>query len=143
MKRKTSASKWAEIKYCNIYRTQALQGGEGVQQDWGLGEEEADLVEGFLQVIPRGVPGGNCVTKEHEVLEHAARIDTDHGTDPTESRVLLFVVTNGAQRLTPHGQELGQEGGHLRWADQPQPADGDCRVLQECLGRVLPIDVLN
>ena len=97
----------------------------------------------FLQVIPGGVPGGHCITEEHEMLEHTTRVDTDHGTDPTECRVLLFVVADGAERLTPHGQELGQEGGHLSRADQPQPANGDGGVLQKCLGRVLAVDVLN
>lgn len=56
-----------------------------------------NLVEHLLQVLFGVDPGGNGITEEDEVLHHSTRVHTDHVADPTERRVLLFVVTYVAQ----------------------------------------------
>ena len=95
------------------------------------------LVECFPEVVSWSVPGGHCITEEHKVLENTLRVDSNHSTDPTESRVLFIIVSDGAQSLAPHGQELGQEGSHLHWTHQTQSTNGDGRVLQQSLWSVL------
>lgn len=95
------------------------------------------LVECFPEVITWGIPRGHSVTEEHEMLQDTLRVDSDHGTDASEGRVFLLIITNGAECLAPHGQELRQEWSHFRRAHQPQPPNGDGRVLQQGLGCVL------
>lgn len=67
------------------------------------------LMEGLPEVIPWAIPRSNSITEEHEVLQDTTWVDTDHRTNPTEGRVLLLIVSNGAQSLTPHGQKLWQK----------------------------------
>ena len=102
---------------------------------------EEHLVKGLPQVISRGVPRGHSITEEHKVLEDALRVHTDHCTDPTKSRVFLFVVPDGAECLAPHRQELGQERGNLNRTNQPQPPNGDRCILQQGFWRVLYITI--
>lgn len=58
-------------------------------------------MEHLLQVLLGVDPGGNGITEEDEVLHHSTGVHTDHVADPTERRVLLFVVTYVAQRDAP------------------------------------------
>ena len=83
-----------------------------------------------LEVVSRRAPGCHGNAEEHKVLEHALGVDANHGTDPTKGRVLLLVVSDGAEGVAPHGQELGEKGGHLGGTHQTQSPDGDGRVLQ-------------
>ncbi len=109
----------------------------------GTHRESADLVEGVLQILLWTGPGGNSITEEHKVLEDPRGVDTDHGTDTPEGRVLLLVVTDTPQRVAPHADELGEEGGEVPGADQPQTANGDGSVLQQSLGSAWAVDVGN
>lgn len=59
------------------------------------------LVEHLLQVLLGVDPGGNGITEEDKVLHYSTRVHADHVADPTERRVLLFVVTDVAQRDAP------------------------------------------
>ena len=98
-------------------------------------------MERLLQIVSRSIPGGHGVAEEHEVLEDSLRVDTDHGTYPTEGRVLLLIVPDGPQSLAPHGQELRQERSHFNRTHQPQSADGDGCVLQQGLWGVLQVPI--
>ena len=67
--------------------------------------KKTDLVKHVLEVSSRIDPGCNCITEEDEILHYTAWVDADHGTDATECRVLLVIVTNVSQRCTPGTRE--------------------------------------
>ena len=93
-------------------------------------EDPAYLMEGLPEVVTWAIPRGNSITEEHEVLQDTLWVDTNHRADPTEGRVLFLIIPNGAQSLTPHGQELWQEWSNLLRAHKSQPPNGNGCVLQ-------------
>ena len=104
---------------------------------------DSDLVKHLFEVVLGATPGGHCITEEHKVLEHSVGVHGNHGTDTTEGRVLFLIVSDVAQRVAPHADELGEKGCHFPRTHQPQPPNGDGCVLEQSLWGALAIDVLN
>ena len=76
-------------------------------------------------------PPTDGVEEVREGLGDAVRIGLDDHADPSEGRLLLFVVSDLRQRLTPILNEDGQIWRDLIRTDETQSTDGHSRVLVE------------
>jgi len=85
-------------------------------------------MEHVLEICFRIYPGSNGITEVNEVRNHSGRIHGHHRTDPSEGRVLLFIVSNVSERSTPWSDKLLEMRSNFLRTDISKPSNSNgCR----------------